>query len=190
MKFGVRVTPQYLFNSQENISSCILASIVLITGCSSAPSSQAVHDGPWTRQYFDLPRTTGNAYLDVRPAHNYLAKYEYRLDVRYGEHEYHVTPFMQASGTPNLKLDFMEPEENTGPFIRIIHDAQSFAGPKIELLDLKDGKIFDPSRNDSKTSINVANAKFSPLGYLDANCNFALPDGSLARQDSIEAGSP
>ncbi|HEY9684109.1 MAG TPA: hypothetical protein V6C86_21180 [Oculatellaceae cyanobacterium] len=195
MKFGVRETPQYPFNSYENVSSCILATIVLITGCSSIPSSHAVQGGPWTRQYFDLPRTTGNAYLDVRPAHDYLAKYEYRLDVKYGEHEFHVAPFMQASGAPNLKLDFIEPEEKTGPFIRIIHDAQAFAGPKIELLDLKEGKIFDPgNQNDSKKSINksinVANAKFSPLGYLDANCNFALPDGSLARQDSIEAGAP
>jgi hypothetical protein len=191
MKCGVRVTPKYISSNKENFSSLVFAGLLLVTGCSVISSSQVAHEGLWTRQYFNLPGTAGNAYLDVRPADEFLAKYEYRLDVKFGDRDFQVKPAMQSSGAPNLMLELVEPSKKTGPFIRIIHDARSFDGPKVELLDLNTGRVFPVTDAPSApTAVDLANAKVSPLGYLDANCNFALPDGSLARQDTIDPGSP
>ena len=191
MKIGVRVTPSYTLNTSESVSSCVFAGLLLLTGCSSISSEQTAHEGLWTRQYFELPGTTGNAYIDVRPADEFLAKYEYRLNVKFADHDFVVKPASQPSGAPNLMLELIEPKNKSGPYIRIIHDARSYVGPKIELLDLHQGTLspFELEGLAAK-SLDIAHAKVLPLGYLDANCNFALPDGSLARQDTIEPSTP
>jgi hypothetical protein len=160
-------------------------------GCSF--DSIANQKFPWDRYSFQLPDKRGNAMLDVRPAHPFLAEYEYRLSGIYAGHAFVVEPSMQSGGAPNLRLEWFDQTDKGGPFIRIIHEKEHDARPpapdETEIVDVKNGAIYQAGVSDKWQHAIALLADEEPmfLGTLDKSCVLNLAHDLAVKHEQVPA---
>lgn len=149
-----------------NLILIALCTNIVLVGCEKPETYR------WARYAFDLPEKGGHASLDVRPAHYYGSKSEYRLLGQYGKRNFSVEPWLGRKETINL--EWLPKTLKNGPFIRIdIHDP--IWGRRIVLVDLRTGETSEESVKISQSKIREPVAIL--LAHRDPNGIFTVGDG-------------
>jgi hypothetical protein len=135
------------------------------------------------RQFRLIFPDANEATLIIKPAHMFLAEYDYRVMVKTSTHGTAAVDLYQQTGGRNSVLITWFPKVGTqGPFVRFLHLADSRVAT--EFIDMKTG---DAYRNICEATIrstdreydalrtNLAKAKGVPIGYIDGDIEMRKP---------------